>query len=124
MKYKNQVESSLFARILAMNHKDFDFYQCNFKSSNAKKDAAGKSKEGSGRVAFWRVSQMPLCFTMECNYHKGRVTNKLFPPRGKYLRNGPAEPQHESACTTQADEAIADVQLDHLASDPKECCAR
>jgi len=40
-----------------MNHKDFDFYQCNFNKKNMyKKDGAGKSKEGSGRVSLFRAS--------------------------------------------------------------------
>lgn len=47
------------------------------------KDAAGKSKEGSGRVSCYRTSNMPHCYTLECNYFKGNKTNVLFPVKGE-----------------------------------------
>ncbi len=57
MDYKKQVEASLFARILAMNHEHFDFYQCNFKLKNMyHKDRSGNSKEGCGRVTMFKES--------------------------------------------------------------------
>ena len=82
MDFDKIVEASLFARILSMNHKDFDFYQCNFKQNNQGKDGGGKSKEGSGRVALHRASNIPHCYTLECNYYKGRNTNVLYPVKG------------------------------------------
>ena len=60
-----------------MNHKHFDFYQCNFKETN--KGKPGKSREGSGRVALFRASNMPHCYTLECNYYTGKRTNLLYP---------------------------------------------
>jgi hypothetical protein len=50
----------------------------------SRKDGAGKSKEGSGRVAMFRASKntMPHCYTLECNYHSGSRTNILFPLNG------------------------------------------
>jgi len=62
---------------MAMNHKHFDFYQCNFKETN--KGKPGKSREGSGRVALFRASNMPHCYTLECNYYSGVKTNILYP---------------------------------------------
>jgi len=39
------------------------------------KDKAGNSKEGSGRVAMFRISGIPHCYTLECNYYKGVKEN-------------------------------------------------
>jgi len=52
-----------------------------------KKDKKGMSKEGSGRVAMFRVSNssMPHCYTMECNYFKGKGMNVLYPTCGEVM---------------------------------------
>ena len=83
MEYEKIIEASLFSRILSMNNKHFDFYQCNFKSNNNRKDGAGISKEGSGRVALYRASNIPLCFTLECNYYTGKHLNIIYPVKGE-----------------------------------------
>jgi hypothetical protein len=53
-----------------------------------KKDKSGNSKEGSGRVALYRLSRMPHCYTLECNYYNGKVTNILYPVKNENLKKG------------------------------------
>ena len=38
----------------------------------AKDQRDGLSKDGSSRVAYYMLSDIPLCFTLECNYNKGK----------------------------------------------------
>jgi len=38
-----------------------------------------QSREGSGRVALFRASGLPHCYTLECNYYTGKRTNILYP---------------------------------------------
>ena len=35
------------------------------------------SKEGSGRVALFKATDNPLCWTLECNYNKSKIVNVL-----------------------------------------------
>lgn len=37
----------------------------------------GLSKEGAGRVALYKETNLPLFYTLECNYNTGNVTNKV-----------------------------------------------
>ncbi len=37
----------------------------------------GLSKEGAGRVAFYKLTKINLCYTLECNYNMGLYTNKM-----------------------------------------------
>jgi len=37
----------------------------------------GLSREGSGRVAIFKLTNLMLCYTLECNYNMGQTTNKL-----------------------------------------------
>lgn len=40
----------------------------------------GLSKDGAGRVAIYKATNLVHSYTLECNYNSGRVTNKLFDP--------------------------------------------
>lgn len=37
----------------------------------------GLSKEGTGRVALYKESKLNLCYTIECNYNSGNITNNI-----------------------------------------------
>jgi hypothetical protein len=69
----------LFPRLIALNCLNFDFIECSFseKMMNVKDKADGLSREGSGRVAIYKATGNPLCYTLECNYATGRRINHL-----------------------------------------------
>ena len=67
---------------MAMNHTHFDFYQCSFKEANMyRKDRGGASREGCGRVALFKSSKIPHCYTLECNYNDGKLINNIYPEK-------------------------------------------
>jgi len=37
----------------------------------------GLSKEGAGRVAFYKATKISMCYTIECNYNTGSIMNRL-----------------------------------------------
>ncbi len=80
MEYKKKIEVFLFARLLQLNNEHFDYTACNFREKNmhGKDKSDGKSKEGSGRVALFRASNLEHCYTLECNYNKGKLMNILY----------------------------------------------
>ena len=41
------------------------------------------SKQGAGRVALFKATKNPFCWTLECNYNTSRVINILEEPRKK-----------------------------------------
>ena len=62
-----------------MNSLNFDFVECSFseKMMNCKDKKDGLSREGSGRVSIYKATDIPLCYTLECNYASGRRVNHL-----------------------------------------------
>lgn len=74
-----QLKNMLFPRLIAFNCLNFDFVECSFseKMMNVKDKADGLSREGSGRVAMYKATGNPLCYTLECNYATGRRINHL-----------------------------------------------
>jgi hypothetical protein len=40
----------------------------------------GLSKDGAGRVALHKATNLVHSYTLECNYNSGRITNKLYDP--------------------------------------------
>ena len=75
-----------------MNSINFDIQECNFSEKIMSiKDKNGMSREGSGRVAFYKETGLTHCYTLECNYHNGKRINFLSP---KMIRsNGNIEPE-------------------------------
>ena len=66
---------------------NFDFKECSFNDAdNNKKDQKGDSREGSGRAAIFKMTGIPLCYTMEGNYAVGLRINTL-QPRFSYVEN-------------------------------------
>lgn len=56
MEFRNQVESNLLVKLIALNSPFFEYDLCNFSERNmyAKDKSDGLSKEGSGRVALYK----------------------------------------------------------------------
>lgn len=74
------MENVLFARLIAFSSQHFDFDGCNFSVKNMyMRDKGCQSKEGSGRVAMYKVLGLIHSYTLECSYSSGRVMNNLAP---------------------------------------------
>ncbi|XP_028402724.1 cytosolic carboxypeptidase-like protein 5 [Dendronephthya gigantea] len=71
----------LFPKLISINSSHFDFTACNFSEKNmySRDKRDGMSKEGSGRVAVYKMTGLPHCYTLECNYNCGRSTNAVPP---------------------------------------------
>lgn len=57
----------------------FDYEGCNFteKNMHAADKSDGLSKDGAGRVALYKATNLIHSYTLECNYNTGRFTNNL-----------------------------------------------
>jgi hypothetical protein len=78
MEFTKEIESFLFAKLMAINCINFDYEGSNFTEKNMRaKDKRGLSKEGSGRVALFKNSGLPRCYTLECNFNTGKVINNI-----------------------------------------------
>lgn len=65
---------------MSLNCVNFDLQECNFNDeANNKKDGKGMGRDASGRAATFKITGLPHCFTMECNYATGARTNTLKP---------------------------------------------
>lgn len=69
----------LFPRLLSFYSEIFDYEGCNFteKNMHAADKSDGLSKDGAGRVAIYKATNLTHSYTLECNYNTGRTTNKL-----------------------------------------------
>lgn len=69
----------LLPKLISFNSLNFDFVECSFseKMMNCKDKKDGLSREGSGRVAMYKATGNPHCYTLECNYASGRRVNHL-----------------------------------------------
>ena len=72
----------LFPKLLSMNSKNFEYEGSNFTEKNmyCKDRADSISKEGAARVALFKITKNPYCWTLECNYNMGRYENQLCQP--------------------------------------------
>lgn len=72
----------ILPKLISMNCLNFDFIECSFseKMMNVKDKKDGLSREGCGRVAIHKETNLPHCYTLECNYASGRRINHL-PPK-------------------------------------------
>jgi len=79
MDFRQQVETLLFPKILSLNSEYFEYESCDFseKNVNIKDRGDGKNKEGAGRVALHKATDLPKCYTLECNYASGKYKNVL-----------------------------------------------
>lgn len=67
---------------MALNSPYLEYELCNFTERNmyASDKSDGLSKEGSGRVALYKYTKIPLCYTLECNYNMPNAPNFVYPP--------------------------------------------
>ena len=79
MKFKQQVESRMFAKLLSLNSQYFEYDTCSFSEANVqlRDKSDGADKEGAGRVAFYKETNLPHCYTLEFNYNSGKYRNVL-----------------------------------------------
>ena len=88
---EDALKAMLLPKLISMNSLNFDFLECSFsdKMMNCKDKKDGLSREGCGRVSIGKLTSLPNCYTLECNYASGRTINRLTP---KVIR---ATGQHE-----------------------------
>lgn len=79
---EQMVDNVLYAKLVAANCRWFDFNGCVFTERNmyGRDRRDGLSKEGSGRVAVYKMTGLTFVYTLECNYNTGRVVNRLQAP--------------------------------------------
>ncbi|XP_011303422.1 cytosolic carboxypeptidase-like protein 5 isoform X2 [Fopius arisanus] len=69
----------LLPKLMSINNPNFHFTSCNFAERNMylidKRD--GMSREGSGRVAVYKLTGLIRSYTLECNYNSGRLVNTV-----------------------------------------------
>lgn len=69
----------LLPKLMSINNPHFHFTSCNFAERNMyiidKRD--GMSREGSGRVAVYKMTGLIRSYTLECNYNSGRLVNTI-----------------------------------------------
>ncbi|XP_031780428.1 cytosolic carboxypeptidase-like protein 5 isoform X1 [Nasonia vitripennis] len=69
----------LLPKLMSINNPNFHFTSCNFAEKNMylvdKRD--GMSREGSGRVAVYKLTGLVHSYTLECNYNTGRLVNTV-----------------------------------------------
>ncbi|KAG8036661.1 hypothetical protein G9C98_003983 [Cotesia typhae] len=69
----------LLPKLMSINNANFHFTSCNFTEKNMylidKRD--GMSREGSGRVAVYKMTGLVRSYTLECNYNSGRLVNTI-----------------------------------------------
>ena len=82
LEYRQQIQSHIFPKLLSLNSRVFEYESCSFSDGNVKVIEKGKmeSKEGAGRVAIYKATNLVNCYTLECNYNSGKVRNMLTEP--------------------------------------------
>uniref|UniRef100_A0A4W3H0X7 Cytosolic carboxypeptidase-like protein 5 n=2 Tax=Callorhinchus milii TaxID=7868 RepID=A0A4W3H0X7_CALMI len=121
----DQVENMMFPKLISMNSPHFDFMGCNFSEKNmyAKDKRDGQSKEGSGRVAIYKVTGIVRSYTLECNYNTGRCVNAVPPACHDSGRASPPPspafpPKYTIDVFEQVGRALAIAALDMLDLNP------
>ena len=112
------LNAMLLPKLISMNSLNFDFLECDFSDKNMivkdKKD--GLSREGCGRVSIMKMTGLPNCYTLECNYASGRRINVLAPKLNK--ETGALENEtpitdphskHYTTCVTKSGEVRRDT---------------
>mmetsp|Transcript_36055 Transcript_36055/g.94957 ORF Transcript_36055/g.94957 Transcript_36055/m.94957 type:complete len:753 (+) Transcript_36055:87-2345(+) len=92
--WAERVESVLYAKLVALNTRWFDYEGCNWFQTSA---------DGSARSSVYAATKqqgrgLPLVFTLECNYDSGVAANELLPrysgtPEHRGLATGRMSPE-------------------------------
>ncbi|XP_018315689.1 cytosolic carboxypeptidase-like protein 5 isoform X2 [Mycetomoellerius zeteki] len=76
---EDTIACMLLPKLMSLNNPHFHFTSCNFAERNMyiidKRD--GMSREGSGRVAVYKMTGLIRSYTLECNYNSGRLVNTI-----------------------------------------------
>ncbi|XP_032665889.1 cytosolic carboxypeptidase-like protein 5 [Odontomachus brunneus] len=76
---EDTITCMLLPKLMSINNPHFHFASCNFAERNMyiidKRD--GMSREGSGRVAVYKMTGLIRSYTLECNYNSGRLVNTI-----------------------------------------------
>nr|XP_031845002.1 cytosolic carboxypeptidase-like protein 5 isoform X2 [Nomia melanderi] len=76
---EDTISCMLLPKLMSINNPNFHFTSCNFTERNMyiidKRD--GMSREGSGRVAVYKLTGLIRSYTLECNYNSGRIVNTI-----------------------------------------------
>uniref|UniRef100_A0A348G602 tubulin-glutamate carboxypeptidase n=1 Tax=Odontomachus monticola TaxID=613454 RepID=A0A348G602_ODOMO len=76
---EDTITCMLLPKLMSINNPHFHFTSCNFAERNMyivdKRD--GMSREGSGRVAVYKMTGLIRSYTLECNYNSGRLVNTI-----------------------------------------------
>ncbi|XP_026296190.1 cytosolic carboxypeptidase-like protein 5 [Apis mellifera] len=76
---EDTITCMLLPKLMSINNPNFHFTSCNFTEKNMyiidKRD--GMSREGSGRVAVYKLTGLIRSYTLECNYNSGRLVNTI-----------------------------------------------
>ncbi|KAL6442140.1 hypothetical protein ACFW04_002441 [Cataglyphis niger] len=79
---EDTITCMLLPKLMSINNPNFHFTSCSFAERNMyiidKRD--GMSREGSGRVAVYKMTDLIRSYTLECNYNSGRLVN-IIPAR-------------------------------------------
>ena len=105
-----------YAKLVALNSPYLALGCCNFSLAGmaAKDTRDGLSKEGAGRVAFFKLTGCRHCYTVEVNYHNGRSTNVVqqLPSQPQNLTvNAPPAPPTSSASTSAGKTVAASASI-------------
>ena len=132
--FERMVDNVMYAKLVAANCRWFDFGGCVFSERNMyRKDSRdGLSKEGSGRVAVFKMTNATYVYTLECNYNMGKVVNRLQPPHApkgvdKNAVSPPPpplrtlSPKYTPDCWRSVGKALALAALDVTGANP---CSR
>ena len=119
-----QAEAALFMTLVGLNTRWLTLNGCTFFGAG--------SHDGSSRAAMYRLTGLPLVFTLECNYNRGNSPNEL--PRrhiadgvdaGSLTPDGPSSreisPKYDPTCWGDIGKAIAIAVLDMSGANP---CSR
>ena len=89
-----QIDNILFAKVLSLNSLNFEFSDCSFTEGNmvVKDKVDGLSREGSSRVAIYKETSLPNCYTIEASFHGSKKLNLL--PSKLNRAKGIPEPEH------------------------------
>ena len=100
---KDADDSALYARLVALNTRWFDFDGCTWFGSEA--------HGGSARAAIFAATQNPLVFTLECNYDSGLAPNQLPPRHGTSVTSGRNRGEASVECGRLSPEPAAERLL-------------
>ncbi|XP_017769035.1 PREDICTED: cytosolic carboxypeptidase-like protein 5 [Nicrophorus vespilloides] len=117
------VKCMLLPKLMSINNHNFHFTACNFTERNMylKDKRDGMSKEGSGRVAVFKLTGLVQSYTLECNYNTGRLVNVLPPTikeTAKAIHNVLVPPKYTPHVFEEVGRAIGISILDLINQNP------